>query len=103
MFGVTAILALLSCGPLFIVPESPRWLAKNGQPERARRVVVLIGGEVFAQKELDEVEETLANEVARVDFRELLDPKLMPILGLGMFLAIFQQWCGINVVFNDAQ
>jgi len=103
MFGVTAIPALFFLLAMFIVPESPRWLAKTGQPERAKRVLARIGGDIFAQKELDYIEETLQNEIARVDFRELLDPKLMPILGLGMFIAIFQQWCGINVVFNYAQ
>jgi SP family sugar porter-like MFS transporter len=103
MFGVTAIPALLFLLAMFIVPESPRWLAKNGQPERARRVLARIGGEAFAQSELNDIEATLANEIARVDFRELLDPKLLPILGLGIFLAMFQQWCGINVVFNYAE
>jgi SP family sugar porter-like MFS transporter len=33
---------------------------------------------------------------------ELLDPRLLAILGLGIFLAVFQQWCGINVIFNYA-
>jgi SP family sugar porter-like MFS transporter len=103
MFGVTAIPALLFLLAMFIVPESPRWLAKNGHADRARRVLARIGGDVFAQNELAEIEETLANDVARVDFRELLDPALTPILALGMFLAVFQQWCGINVVFNYAQ
>jgi SP family sugar porter-like MFS transporter len=27
----------------------------------------------------------------------------LPVLGLGVFLAVFQQWCGINVIFNYAQ
>jgi SP family sugar porter-like MFS transporter len=103
MFGVTAIPAFLFLLAMFIVPESPRWLAKNGQPDRARGILSRIGGELFAAKELDDIEETLANEVVRVDFRELLDPKLMRILWLGIFLAIFQQWCGINVVFNYAE
>jgi SP family arabinose:H+ symporter-like MFS transporter len=103
MFGVTAIPAFLFLLAMFIVPESPRWLAKNGQPERARQVLARIGGDAFAQKELEDIEETLANEIARVEFRELLDPKLVPILWLGIFLAIFQQWCGINVVFNYAE
>ncbi len=103
MFGVTAIPAVFFLLAMFVVPESPRWLAKNGQPGRARRVLARIGGDAFAQKELEEIEETLANEIARVDFRELLDPKLVRILWLGIFLAIFQQWCGINVVFNYAE
>src|SRR5215475_8925534 len=39
MFGLTAAPSLLFfCGMLF-VPESPRWLAKNGSPERARHIL----------------------------------------------------------------
>ena len=38
-----------------------------------------------------------------VHYRELLDPRLLKILGLGIFIAVFQQWCGINVVFNYAE
>ena len=28
---------------------------------------------------------------------------MKPIVIIGMVLAIFQQWCGINVIFNYAQ
>ena len=30
-------------------------------------------------------------------------PRLFKIICLGVFLAVFQQWCGINVIFNYAQ
>jgi sugar porter (SP) family MFS transporter len=103
MFGVTAIPAFLFLLAMFIVPESPRWLAKNGQGQRAYSVLARIGGPVYARKELDQIEATLANEVAKVDFRDLLEPRMTPVLTLGIFLAVFQQWCGINVVFNYAQ
>ena len=53
--------------------------------------------------ELDQIEATLANEVAKVDFRELLEPRMTRVLTLGIFLAVFQQWCGINVIFNYAE
>src|SRR5438128_320012 len=36
MFGVTAIPSVLFFISMFLVPESPRWLAKNGAGERAR-------------------------------------------------------------------
>jgi SP family sugar porter-like MFS transporter len=103
MFGVTAVPSLLFLVSMLFVPESPRWLAKNGQRERAHQVLERIGGKLFAGQEMAEVEASLANEVGRVDFRELLEPRLMRILALGVFLAVLQQWCGINVVFNYAQ
>jgi len=38
-----------------------------------------------------------------VDYRELLEPRLLRILLIGVALAVLQQWCGINVIFNYAE
>ncbi len=103
MFALTAIPALLFfLGTLFL-PESPRWLAKNGKRERARRVLARIGGDVYAEAGLADIETTLVDETERVDFRALLDRRLRRVLVLGVVLAVFQQWCGINVIFNYAE
>ena len=45
----------------------------------------------------------MVNETKKVDFRELLQPKMKKVLLLGVVLAVFQQWCGINVIFNYAE
>lgn len=103
MFGLTAVPALLFFGSMFLVPESPRWLAKNGRHEAARTVLERIGGAAYAGAALRDIEATLVNEIKRVDFRELLDPRLARVLTLGVVLAVFQQWCGINVIFNYAE
>ncbi len=103
MFGVTAVPALVFLVCVLAVPESPRWLAKNGDRAGALRVLSGIGGPAFAARAVDDIEATLAGETARVHLRELLEPKMSRILALGVFLAVFQQWCGINVVFNYAQ
>lgn len=103
MFALTAIPAFLFfLGTLFL-PESPRWLAKNGKRERARRVLARIGGDVYAEAGLADIETTLVDETERVDFRALLDRRLRRVLVLGVVLAVFQQWCGINVIFNYAE
>jgi SP family arabinose:H+ symporter-like MFS transporter len=88
---------------MLFVPESPRWLAKNGKPERARSLLERIGGRRYAAWALEKIEVTLKDEQARVDFRELLDPRLRRVLTIGVVLAVFQQWCGINVIFNYAE
>jgi len=33
----------------------------------------------------------------------LLNPKIRPILFIGLIIAALQQWCGINIVFNYAE
>jgi len=103
MFGITALPALLFLLGMFAVPESPRWLARNGKSERARRVLARIGGGPYADGALREIEATLVNEIDRVNFRDLLEPKMKRVLLLGAALAVFQQWCGINVIFNYAE
>ena len=33
----------------------------------------------------------------------MLDPRVRPAVVIGVVLAVFQQWCGINVIFNYAE
>ena len=104
MFGLTAAPALCFFIGMFLVPESPRWLAKNGKPNQARQVLEKIGGADYANAATAEIQSTLsAEEVQRVRFADLLDPKMCKVIVLGVVLAVFQQWCGINVIFNYAE
>jgi len=103
MFALTAVPALLFFAGMFMVPESPRWLAKNGRHSKAKSVLGRIGGEDYSVAALADIEATLVNEIEKVDFRDLLEPKMRRVLLLGVTLAVFQQWCGINVIFNYAE
>jgi sugar porter (SP) family MFS transporter len=104
MFGLTAAPALLFFLGMLCVPESPRWLAKNGKPDRARSILSKIGGERYAQAAVADIQSTLAGEeIQHVRFSDLLEPKMRKVLVLGVVLAVFQQWCGINVIFNYAE
>ncbi|MBC8094289.1 MAG: sugar porter family MFS transporter [Akkermansiaceae bacterium] len=103
MFALTAVPSGLFLLGMFFVPESPRWLAKNGQRARAEGILEKIGGRHYAAAALREIDATLVNETARVNFRELLSPGVRRVLLLGVTLAVFQQWCGINVIFNYAE
>jgi len=104
MFALTAAPSLLFFISMFFVPESPRWLVRNGARDRARGVLARIGGDVYAESEVRNVEATLAGEeIQRVRFADLLEPRMRRVLLLGVVLAVFQQWCGINVIFNYAE
>jgi sugar porter (SP) family MFS transporter len=104
MFGLTAVPSLLFFIGMLLVPESPRWLAQHGMPERARGTLAKIGGGAYADAFMNEFKSTPAvKEVQRVRFSDLLDRKMRKVLVLGIVLAVFQQWCGINVIFNYAE
>jgi len=102
MFAACAVPSLLFFLSSLFVPESPRWLAKAGLTDRARHTLARIGGESYAAAALAEIRATVAPEDKHVRFGELLERGMLVVLGLGVFLAVFQQWCGINVIFNYA-
>jgi len=102
MFAACAVPSLLFFASSMVVPESPRWLCKTGADERARRALSRVGGESYATTAMSEIKATLVHEDKHVRYSELFEPRVLVILGLGIFLAVFQQWCGINVIFNYA-
>jgi SP family sugar porter-like MFS transporter len=104
MFGAETVPAFLFFLLMFFVPESPRWLIKYGRDKQAAGILSRLGGAGHAETTIEDIKKTLAGEeIARVNFRDLLEPKLLRIVILGVFLAVLQQWCGINVIFNYAQ
>ncbi len=104
MFAAETVPALAFFLLMFLVPESPRWLVKAGDPELARRILTRVGGDGYADSELRNIQDTLSEDSgSQLRLRELFAPQLRGIVALGVFLAVFQQWCGINSIFNYAQ
>jgi sugar porter (SP) family MFS transporter len=87
----------------FLLPESSRWLLKAGKGEKAYPTLKKIGGEDYAREEMANIQATLNDVSEKVDFKELFKPKFRTVLIIGVVLAVFQQWCGINTVFNYAE
>jgi SP family arabinose:H+ symporter-like MFS transporter len=101
MLLVMAAPALLLFISLFIVPESPRWLVARNRKEEALLVLQKTAGTAHARQELNEIEQTLENQ-EEASFKDLLSPKVKPLLIIGITLAVFQQITGINTIMYYA-
>lgn len=101
MFWAELVPAALFFILAFIIPESPRWLAINQRRADAQKVFSRIGGDTYAEAELREIRVSSTSQ-KKTDWKALFQPNVRKVLIIGIVLAVFQQWCGINVIFNYA-
>lgn len=99
MFAAEAVPAFVFMASLFVIPESPRWLTARKKEEEALQVLERIAGADFARHELVEIRASLEGMRQRPALRDAFDVRYRPVLLMGVFLAVFQQWSGINVIF----
>lgn len=105
MFTAVAVPSIVFLLTALFVPESPRWLVARGQTVLAQRVLTRLADQAYAVNEVAAVQASIAAEAGQVraGFSELLSAGVRRPLVIGICLAILQQWCGINVLFNYAQ
>lgn len=103
MFGVTAVPAVLFLIASLLAPESPRWLAIKGRTEQALAVLERLGGRAYAERVLCDIAAASKQESVGSLREEMRTPRARKLLLVGVSLAVLQQWCGINVIFNYAQ
>ena len=103
MFAAETVPAALFFLLALVIPESPRWLLKKEKEDAARTILAKIGGEEYADSEVKDIETTVAGDYKKVRISEYFKPRIVAIIALGAFLAVFQQWCGINTIFNYAE
>ncbi|MGZ5498357.1 MAG: sugar porter family MFS transporter, partial [Candidatus Aminicenantales bacterium] len=100
MFGLGAVPSIFFFLLLLRVPESPRWLVKNGREDEARTVLTRADTAEAAAVGIREIKDTLALEEG--SFRELFSPAFRRPLLIAIVLAIFQQITGINAILYYA-
>lgn len=103
MFWAGGVPAVFFFIMIFIVPESPKWLGTQLKFDKSEKILTKIGGKEYAQSEVAALRASLSEVTEKVDFRLLFKGKMPKILLIGIVIAAFQQWCGINVIFNYAQ
>lgn len=99
MFGLGAVPSALFFIGAWFLPESPRWLVKAGHSQLALSILGKIGGPEFARSSLQDIQRTTGKDT-RINYRAAFGKAVLPAVLVGIGLAVFQQFCGINVVFN---
>ena len=101
MLGLETLPAVLYFGGLFFVPQSPRWLLMKGRRQEALPIIQMAVGNVAAVQELDEIQQSMAEDAAadKGGLKDLFSPALRLVLLVGIVIAVVQQATGINAVF----
>jgi sugar porter (SP) family MFS transporter len=98
MFWSEVLPALVYAVGAFLIPESPRWLVAQGREDEAREVLQHFGED--PGRKIPEIRATIERQrPARL--ADLRGPAagLLPIVWIGLAIAVLQQLVGINVIF----
>ena len=96
MFVSEAVPAALFTILLFLVPETPRYLAMTGKDEKALNILTKINGRSKAQEIMSQIKATV------VEKKEKLFTYGALVIFIGIMLSVFQQAVGINAVLYFA-
>lgn len=96
MFLVGVVPAAVFLALLLVVPESPRWLTKQGQDSRAEAILARVAGREQAAREMAEIRQTIAQESGSL--AQLFRPGMRVRLLIGLLLPFFSQIVGINAI-----
>lgn len=99
MFGLGVVPSGLFLLGATWLPESPRWLLKSGYQAKAENILKRIGGNAYAIDIISLIGDTTKNQI-KLKYSAVFEKQVLPAVIVGIGLAVFQQFCGINVVFN---
>ena len=103
MFWAAAVPSVAFLLLAFFIPESPRWQAMKGITDKAQLTLARIGGKAYAEREMQAIAAANADAKEQAGLATLFSKPFHKVLLLGIVIAVFQQWCGTNVIFNYAQ
>ncbi|RYD91745.1 MAG: MFS transporter, partial [Sphingobacteriales bacterium] len=100
MFGLGVVPSVLFLLGVLWLPESPRWLMSTGMNEKAEKILDKIGSSAYVATTMGDIKRSMADHVGKQSYAAVFAKGVRPAVLVGITLAVFQQFCGINVVFN---
>lgn len=100
MFLVGVVPALIYGLLALTIPESPRYLVGRNRDEEAARILREVTGEENPLDRVKEIKLTVRRE-SSASLADIRGPSfgLHPLVWVGIWLAVFQQFVGINAIF----
>jgi SP family arabinose:H+ symporter-like MFS transporter len=96
MFAAAAVPAIAFWIGMLFMPESPRWLVKQGLDFEALQILGRLEGPCRAAHELRAIQDAVREE--KESLRQLLEPGFRTPLVIAVTMAILQQITGVNTV-----
>jgi len=101
MFGLGVIPSGLFLIGAYFLPESPRWLIRNNREQAAATILGKMGDNLYVNESLSMIKKSIVG-VVKINYSAVFKRAVLPAVLTGIGLAVFQQFCGINTVFNYA-
>lgn len=101
MFGSELLPSLLFLVCLFLIPESPRWLATKGKDQQMQAVLERINNREEAAAARREIDANLGTSTDN-QWKSITQPRFRKALFVGIVLSVLQQFCGINAILYYA-
>ncbi|MBP2031518.1 major inositol transporter-like SP family MFS transporter [Clostridium algifaecis] len=100
MIALASIPAVVLWIGMFVVPETPRWLAANGKVAQALEVLRQTRDDAEAEADLKAIEKNIEDEkhLDKATFKDLGTPWIRHLVFVGIILSVIQQIAGINVI-----
>ncbi len=101
MLGIAVVPGAALAISMVFVPHSPRWLVKKGRVDEARKVLERTRSDSDIDAELENIQDVSEKE-SNWKVRDLFRAKVRPLILIGIGLAVFQQFVGVNTVIYFA-
>jgi sugar porter (SP) family MFS transporter len=101
MFAFAVVPGAALAISMVFVPHSPRWLISKGRIDEARAVLRRTRTDTDIDAEIRNIQDVVEREGSWT-LRDLFSRRVRPLMLVGIALAVFQQFVGINTVIYFA-